>query len=551
MRTSLTESRAVADGAAAASAAPTAKQTVEVTQRIDVAPKRAGGGPARGRATGPLPLAPPPPGPVPGRAHIPPPRPPAPAAALPPAPVRSDRPPLRPSMAAFVVVFPVVLAVSVLVTVQRADPGPISWVTTVLWTLPFASSVIGLLGGLRTVRTLRTPRSEGVRPVRSEALIVVLPTIGRFSTQPALERAVRSFCRFLPALFPNMRIDLVVEQDCEAMRAIGQLALASPMIHVVTVPRSYRTPAGTRFKARANHYAHEQRLRAGEARPDVWILHMDDDTGVGADTAEELARFVAEQRRRGADALHLTQGVLTYPREQAASRVLWLADAVRPASDIGLFAFTTGRGSPSAGLHGELLLVRASVEAQIGWDFGPRAVVEDAQFALYFCQRFPGRSGWMRGRSSGATPVNLSDFLRQRERWAWGLLELAVNPSVRLRDRLMLLHNLVVWTAGPFQHLGVVLLAGVLLGDTDTAPVVVALLPLWAVNVAFAVWQYWEGLKINARASAHPRRHWWEPVAVTAMVPIFSLWEGFAVLRGFIRFLRRGETRFDVIAKPL
>ena len=29
-------------------------------------------------------------------------------------------------------------------------------------------------------------------------------------------------------------------------------------------------------------------------------------------------------------------------------------------------------------------LVRASIEATIGWDFGPRSIVEDAQFALIF-----------------------------------------------------------------------------------------------------------------------------------------------------------------------
>ena len=47
-------------------------------------------------------------------------------------------------------------------------------------------------------------------------------------------------------------------------------------------------------------------------------------------------------------------------------RLLWLADAVRPASDVSVFAISTGRGTPRAGLHGELLLVRASVEATIG-----------------------------------------------------------------------------------------------------------------------------------------------------------------------------------------
>jgi hypothetical protein len=89
--------------------------------------------------------------------------------------------------------------------------------------------------------------------------------------------------------------------------------------------------------------------------------------------------------------------VLTFPREQAGSRVIWLADAIRPGCDIGLFSASTGRGSPRCGLHGELLLVRASAEASIGWDFGPRCLVEDAEFAMLFCERYPGRSAWFPG----------------------------------------------------------------------------------------------------------------------------------------------------------
>jgi beta-1,4-mannosyltransferase len=319
-------------------------------------------------------------------------------------------------------------------------------------------------------------------------------------------------------------------------------------VRIMTVPARYGTPAGTRFKARANHYANIRRVAEGQNHDDVWVLHMDDDTGVDGHCAAELARFVAAQR--GPDALHLGQGVLTYPREHGARRLLWLADAVRPASDISVFAMTTGRGTPRAGLHGELLVVRASVEASIGWDFGPRAMVEDAQFALTFSHLFPGRSGWFPGRSLGATPVSVHDLVKQRERWAWGLMELAANATIPLRSRLLLIHNMVVWASGPLQHVAVVLVTGALLGDPETLPVVAALLPLWAINFGYQVWTYWEGLKLNGRASADGRRHWWEPVAVVALMPVFALWEAAGVLRGAVRFVRGGETSFAVIAKP-
>jgi hypothetical protein len=346
-----------------------------------------------------------------------------------------------------------------------------------------------------------------------------------------------------------MRVDIVVEQGCEALAQIA--ALAGPQVRIVVVPRGYRTPGRTRFKARANHYAHELRIREGEARDDAWVLHMDDDTGVDVDTGAAMARFVHAQRHRGAEAAHLAQGVLTYPREHGARRLLWLADAVRPGCDLSVFALTTGTGTPRAGVHGELLLVRASVEAGIGWDFGPRAIVEDAQFALVFAGRHPGRSDWFAGRSLGAAPASVTDLVRQRERWAWGLLELSVNRSVPMRHRLLLLHNMVIWACGPLQHVAVVLAAGALLGDLDTLPVTAVLLPVWAMNIAYQVWTYWEGLKLNTRASADGRRRWWERIAVVALMPLFSLWEAAGVLCGVVRFVRHGETTFTVIAKPL
>jgi hypothetical protein len=110
---------------------------------------------------------------------------------------------------------------------------------------------------------------------------------------------------------------------------------------------------------------------------------------------------------------------------------------------------------------------------------------------------------------------------------------------------------MIIWAIGPLQHVGVVLVTGALLGDLETLPVVAALLPLWAVNFGYQVWTYWEGLKLNARASAGGRRRWWEPFAVVALMPVFSLWEAAGVLRGAVQFVRGGKTSFAVIAKPL
>jgi len=429
--------------------------------------------------------------------------------------------------------------------------GPINWYVSVVWTLPVVTSALGVVGGVLTACRVRG-RADVSEPVRtvSDLLIVVVPTIGRDDTCAALERVLLSFLRDLPPRFAELRVDIVIEEGCEAADRIAWMAAPHTTVRVVTVPRDYHTARGTRFKARANHYAHELRLAEGEARDNVWVLHMDDDTAVGPDTAEALARFVTTHGGAGDGARHLVQGVLSYPRELATNRLLWLADAVRPGCDISIFAATTGLGSPCTGLHGELLLVRASIEATIGWDFGPAAIVEDAQFGLEFCAQYPGRSEWFEGRSYGASPTTLVDFLRQRERWTWGLLRLVTDRAIPLRRRLPLLQAVAVWTCTPLQHPGVVLGVGLILGHTSTSPAMMGFIPLWSFNVAFCVWIYWEGLKVNARVSARPQRLWWEAPAVVLLIPLFAFWEALGVARGMVKFVRGRDTVFTVIAKP-
>jgi len=436
-----------------------------------------------------------------------------------------------------------------------ADPnsGVLGWPLTVLWTWPVLTTLIGIVGIRRTRKSLRKTRARwsGDKLTRSEDfLIVVVSTIGRHDTYPALERSVLSYIAYLPGCFPRLRIDIVIDEGCEATDRIARLAAGSELIRLITVPTRYRTPNGTRFKARASHYSHELRVREHEDRDDVWVLHMDDDTGVGPDTALAMARFIEEQFQAGRDAKHMAQGILTYPREHAGNRLTWLADSARPAEDVARFSAWTGGGTPRAGLHGELLLIRASIEATIGWDFGPRSIVEDAQFALIFSARYAGRSAWFGGRSYGASPACLRDFIRQRERWAWGLAALVFNRSLQLRNRLLLGYSVMSWVVGPIQNVGIITLISILIRDTNTSPVVLFVVPFWALNMAYVIWMYWEGLRLNAGVSGGGRRKWWEPWAVILLIPIFGLMEGLGGLRGFVKFARRTENKFVVIAKP-
>lgn len=472
----------------------------------------------------------------------------------------------RPGLGVFLIAYVIFLTIGTWAWLTTSNPGTLDPYLAVFWTLPTLGSAIGMYGVWLTRRRLRSEHWQ-VDPERvtSHQMLVVIPTIGRLNTLPALERVLLSTRSCLPAYFSRFRIDVVIEADCEARSRIEALAKTDPYTHVVVIPASFQTEQRTRFKARANHYAHLVRLADGDARDDVWVLHMDDDTDVRIDTAAELARFVTTQDNAGDQALDLCQGVLCYPRELARNRLVWMADAIRPGCDLSIFSATTGTGSPFAGLHGELLMVRASVEAAIGWDFGPRTIVEDAQFALHFCSRYPGRSGWIPARSYGASPAGPSDFVRQRERWVWGLLELATGRSQRYssvlgpegfptnpsrQHGLLMLHNTVVWAFAPLGHPMTVVALCLIMSSFQTSAASLALVPIWTFNAAYGVWLYWEGLKLNALCSARPHRLWWEPICLLGMSPIFTLWEVVGILRGLWRFLSSRKPQFTVIPKP-
>jgi hypothetical protein len=106
-----------------------------------------------------------------------------------------------------------------------------------------------------------------------------------------------------------------------------------------------------------------------------------------------------------------------------------------------------------------------------------------------------------------------------------------------------------VWTAAPLQHPVVPLVLAAVLADASTSPVSPLIIPLWSLNIAFCVWLYWEGLKVNADASARGRRAWWEPVALIVLLPLFTLWEATGVARGLTKFLRGRDKAFTVITK--
>jgi beta-1,4-mannosyltransferase len=228
---------------------------------------------------------------------------------------------------------------------------------------------------------------------------------------------------------------------------------------------------------------------------------------------------------------------------------------VRPADDISRFFLFTGLlKRPLIGLHGELLLVRSSIEDTIGWDFGPNSLCEDAHFALLFAKRYPGKTSFLCACVYGASPERVKDFLKQRRRWAAGLIEIVLSGAIPFRDTYVMAYNVLAWATAPLQHLGTVLLIAALMGYHNTSPVSPVIVPMWAFTQATIFFTYLVGYRINQDVSRPGSQRPWHPLLVMAGLPLFSTLEGLGVTMGLYdavtrRVLRQEAKEFAVITK--
>lgn len=421
-----------------------------------------------------------------------------------------------------------------------------NWYLAVAWSLYVPIAAVGIAGAHYSQKrgNGRIARSS-YRGGTDRKVIFTVPSLCHPGSTNALRRVLNSIIDHAPGDLTRWRIDVVAEEGADL--GLLEEMRRRPHVRVLVVPSSYETEQGARFKTRANQYAMEERRRHGENGADTFIYHLDDDTHVGADTVASLAEFIETE----SDHHYLAQGILTFPRELTPSRLAWYCDAIRPADDLTRFAFFTGKlGRPLGGLHGEHVVIRADIEDEIGWDYRD-TVIEDAYFALEFAQRYPGRSTTLKSFSYGASPSSVAELVRQRRRWAEGLLRLVFKRSLPWRAKLPLFYTVLCWAAAPVQFMPLMVGIAMLLG-VPALPPYGWVTVIWATEVATLIWQYIQGLKVNLAASRSAQTVWWRVALCVPGIFLFGAIETYAAVLGIIRFAGIGRQReSEVIAKPL
>jgi beta-1,4-mannosyltransferase len=395
------------------------------------------------------------------------------------------------------------------------------WVTAML---PAAAELAGLL-------THRYPRNLNL--TRPADIPVCFRIVSRGINTEVLRDTILAIGREMAAtpLFPYT-IEVVTDTghlDREYMPA------ERPGLRYITVPRDYRTPRGTLFKARSLHYA----LGASGISDETWIVHCDEETQPTRSGIQGIARLISEETESGQ--LRIGQGTILYHRNWSAHPFLTLADCIRTGSDLGRGWLSMSIGLPLFGLHGSWIVVRNDVERAAGFDVTPAgSLAEDSWWGLTEAQAGV-RTRWVDGYMTEQCPESARDFMRQRRRWANGMTRAVLHAPAAARYKIVMGISIACWMLAPVAWIYTLTHFGVG-GYVDP----------WVrlfANVSFATYiaTTLVGLRVNMTEhgiTSLPRRAGLTLLWLV-MMPAFGLMESAAVGYAVIRPART----FEVVTK--
>ncbi len=383
------------------------------------------------------------------------------------------------------------------------------------------------------------------RVVQRERYKVIFQIVTRGFEIDAVERGVRSVMFWAPRYLKSFEVWIVTEEDIpESSRAkLRQLEeVYGEKIRVLFVPKNFETSRGTKYKARALCYALEVRKRLGYVDDRTWVYLMDEESVVGEDTVVSIVEFIERSYRDGKMA---AQGMVVYSNFWGKNILTSLFDSVRPLQDLTLMRFQYERGRPIFAVHGSHMLIRSDLEAEIGWDFGP-VMAEDLIFGLVSSSRVGRVWGWLRGKLYEQSPFTLTDFIKQRRRWVWGIIDVLKHEDVSRKDKTLVGLNYLLWLGGlPAAIVSVLNLV------VPTPLPSLAMIPFLGLLMAVWLYIYWEGCKINLwHLSIDRRIKKMLQFAALIFAPLAGIIESVAVWYGIVTypFMRR-KLGFELVKK--
>ena len=353
-------------------------------------------------------------------------------------------------------------------------------------------------------------------PINPKRMIFQITTIGNMKIVQESIHNINQICKEVG--YDNYEIYVISEVNESFNGAI-----------TITVPQNYSTFNHAKYKARALHYAVEQREKNGENSSEVWIYHLDDESMITKQGLLSVLDHIDNNREP------IAEGLITYPnRMNFGSKLVKYLDAVRPTFCYTCCAMLKSKGKPDW-LHGSNLLLRADIEKSIGWDFA-NSCAEDSLFGYFAYKKYGGIFGWHGGILEEQSPFTFSDFIKQRQRWIKGNIE---NLSrLGMWEKVKGTYRMASWFLGAISSF--TLLPSLLI--KQSYPWFLA--PFFVLNsiILFGIYQI--GLGMNFSKVSKKQRIY-EHIKIFVVTPILWFLEAIPMVLYFFK----KATKFYVIKK--
>jgi len=365
-----------------------------------------------------------------------------------------------------------------------------------------------------------------------------------------VERGIRSVIRCAEHVPWKGRVlvDIITEdpKDVEEIHA----AFPHPPIPVRTllVPKAYKTPRGTRLKARALHYSTEWRRTLDEERG--YVLHFDAESMMEpVDFVRLLSNIVRSDGK-----MKLAEGPILYPLEWERAGLISRQLEANRVFDC-FHCHLLMENPPPYHLHGSNLLVEENLLMELGWDLGLSRgrplLAEDLLFGMRaFALKGKEIFGWSGAAILEQAPFTIRDSVRRRICWVtgvWQALEIvARDPEYKRiprremrRLKAVVVSRLTAYSLGFFAGFFSVIMALIYISDS-----------LMGTHVASGIPQAWRdfstvlipglflwlgtsqiGLHKNLQRTAMPaRKRFLEHLKILVATPVGSIVETGAAL---------------------
>jgi len=284
------------------------------------------------------------------------------------------------------------------------------------------------------------PVRKILKTMQREKLLIVIPTKGTnitalYETYLAILEQYQLLTRYF-----SFKIHIVTEEDIPKShkKFLNFLTKISrrELLEIIYVPRNYRAPKETKYKARALHYHLEKFVNNND---NMWLYYLDEESKITEYTVLGIVEFISKE-----DGPRIGQGLIIYSNYWGKSIISSIMDSPRPA-----FEFLIQKGQIDLlrkcyfGIKGSHLLVHSKIVKEIGWAHGVFA--DDLIFGIKAQERFGNIFKWMSGYIIEQPPFSLKDLFKQRERWYRNLLDVIIRGDISNKSRLILLYNVILW----------------------------------------------------------------------------------------------------------